>query len=591
MQQQKLPLYRIALAPFSVAVSAAVVAAAGLLAVVYDTQVYQNQSLQQTQVQAQILAGSVAGALAFEDKAAAGQAVSALFANPLIEAAGVYAPDGAVFASFVRDPVQGLPAQVEPGPPQFVDGDATATIAVVQNTRRLGVVYIRAQQEPLSQRVRRYAGVILLLAMGSLVFMVLIAARRELADKNIELETRNRLLTDQIAATEKAEAALRQSQKMEALGQLTGGIAHDFNNMLAIVIGSLGLLKRRAARGETKLEQFADAALDGAQRASALTQRLLAFSRQQALRPEAVDVNKLVAGMSELLRRTLGESIRIETVLGAGVWKTHVDPHELENALLNLAVNSRDAMPGGGKLTIETVNSHVDESYTSDVELKPGHYVMIAVSDTGAGMTTDVIAKAFDPFFTTKGVGKGTGLGLSQVYGFVRQTGGHIKIYSEVGQGTAVKIYLPRFLGTVTRAPAPVTEPASAEKHSGTVLVVEDEPTVRSFGVSALGELGYRPIEAENPADALELLDLHPEIDILFTDVVMPDMNGRQLADAALKRRPDLKVLFTTGYTRNAVVHNGVLDAGVHLLSKPFTIDQLGTALKHVTKPPSITLV
>ena len=575
-------LYRIALGPLSVAASAAVVVAAGLIAVIYDTQVYQNQKLQEVEVQAQILSGSVAGALAFDDKETATQTVRALYANPLITAAAVYGPDGTIFASFVRDPDDPAPAAAQPGAPRFENGQAVATLAVMQNSRRLGTVYLRSLQEPVSRRIVRYGGLILLLLMGSLVFIVLSSARRELAEKNEELEARNRLLVDQIEATEKAEAALRQSQKMEALGQLTGGIAHDFNNMLAIVIGSLGLLKRRAARGETNLEKFADSALDGAQRAAALTQRLLAFSRQQALRPEAVDVNKLMTGISELLRRSLGETIRIETVLGADLWRTHVDPHELENAVLNLAVNSRDAMPGGGKLTIETANHSIAGRVAGDEELKPGQYVMLVVTDTGSGMAPDVIAKAFDPFFTTKGIGKGTGLGLSQVYGFVRQSGGHIRIDSEIGQGTAVKIYLPRYLGPVEKAAGHTPSPVKADHDGPTVLAVEDEPSVRAFAMSALTELGYRAIEATSAAEALDLLQTNPEISILFTDVVMPVMNGRQLADEARKVRPDLKVLFTTGYTRNAVVHNGVLEPGLHLLSKPFTIDQLGAALQEI---------
>ncbi len=567
------------LAPFSVLLSATVVIGAGLLAALYDTQFYQSQKIREVQVQADILASSVAAALAFDDREAALQYVMALQANPEVSAAAVYSLDDTVFASYVRDEAP-LPAQVYTGGARFAGGNLETSVPVVQNDRLLGRVYLREPGEALSRRVLRYGGIILLLAMGSLVFAVLLSARRELAAKNEELQLRNASLLEQIDAREKVEEALRQSQKMEAVGQLTGGIAHDFNNMLAVIIGALELLKRRSARGEANLNELADAALDGAQRAASLTQRLLAFSRQQALRPEPVDVNKLTSGLSELLRRTLGENIRIETVLGAGMWRTSVDPHQLENAILNLAVNSRDAMPEGGRLTIETGNSHLDDHYAAEAGVSAGQYVVVAVSDTGSGMKPETVAKAFDPFFTTKGIGKGTGLGLSQVYGFVRQSGGHVKIYSEVGQGTSIKIYLPRFVGELATPAAATREAIIHDANGACVLVVEDEESVRNFAVAALKEIGYRVLAAPDAAGGLAQLKQHPEVAVLFTDVVMPDANGRQLADEALKLRPHLKVLFTTGYTKNAVVHNGVLDHGVHLLSKPFTIEQLSTALR-----------
>ena len=390
------------------------------------------------------------------------------------------------------------------------------------------------------------------------------------------------------AELEAAQEALRQSQKMEAVGQLTGGIAHDFNNMLAVVIGSLDLLGRRVGTGDARAKRYVDAAADGARRAALLTQRLLAFSRQQPLRPEPVDVNKLVAGMSDLIRGSLGSDIRLETVLVAGCWRTHADPNQLENVLLNLAVNARDAMPEGGRLTIETQNAHIDARYAArHLGVPAGHYVLIAVSDTGSGMPEDVIAKAFDPFFTTKEIGKGTGLGLSQVYGFVKQSGGHVKIYSEPGQGTTVKVYLPRLIGAEhDGGDEDLSLGIPLGESQEVILVVEDEPAVRQFSVDALTELGYRVIEADGAATALRLLGAHPEIAMLFTDVVMPDVNGRKLADEVLKRRPDLKVLFTTGYTRNAVVHNGVLDAGVELIGKPFTVEELATKVRDVLDAP-----
>ena len=391
------------------------------------------------------------------------------------------------------------------------------------------------------------------------------------------------------AELEAAQEALRQSQKMEAVGQLTGGIAHDFNNMLAVVIGSLDLLGRRIGAGDARAKRYVDAASEGARRAATLTQRLLAFSRQQPLKPEAVDANKLVAGMSELIRGSLGSDIRLETVLSSGLWRTHADPNQLESVLLNLAVNARDAMPDGGRLTIETANGHLDARYVAaHLGVPAGQYVMIAVTDTGTGMPPEVIAKAFDPFFTTKAVGKGTGLGLSQVYGFVKQSGGHVKIYSEPGQGTTVKVYLPRLVRAEGEALAEesVSDVPLGEREE-VVLVVEDEPAVRQFSVDALTELGYRVLEADGAASALRLLDGHGEIALLFTDVVMPDVNGAKLAEEARRRRPDLKVLFTTGYTRNAVVHNGVLDPGVELIGKPFTLEELAAKVRQVLDAPT----
>jgi CheY-like chemotaxis protein len=372
---------------------------------------------------------------------------------------------------------------------------------------------------------------------------------------------------------------------MEAVGQLTGGIAHDFNNMLAVVIGSLNLLKRRLQRGEGDNMRFVDGALDGAERAATLTHRLLAFSRQQPLAPQAVDLNKLIAGMSEMLRRTLGEQIAVETVLAGGLWRTHADPGQLESAILNLAVNSRDAMPAGGRLTIESANSSLDEAYSAlHVDVPSGQYVLLAVTDTGQGMPPDVVAKAFEPFFTTKGVGKGTGLGLSQVLGFVKQSGGHVKIYSEPNHGTTVKIYLPRFNDIANEVPyaAPPAKEAPGGQRHEVVLVVEDEERMLQLSCDAFRELGYTVLQAAGPMAALRIIDAHPEITLLFTDVVMPEMTGRLLAREAVLRLPKLKVLFTTGFSRNAVIHNGVLDQDVNFISKPFTIEQLAAKVRVV---------
>lgn len=401
----------------------------------------------------------------------------------------------------------------------------------------------------------------------------------ELRTLNAGLEAR---VVEEVAVRLSAEDALRQAQKMETLGQLTGGIAHDFNNMLAGVIGALNIIQRRLERGDTDVDKFIDGALDSAYRAASLTQRLLAFSRQQPLAPVPLDVNKMASGMTELLTRTLGETIQIETVLGAGLWTAKADPSQLENAILNMAVNARDAMPDGGKLTIETSNAYVDDVYAHTHDMAEGQYVLTAVSDTGSGMSPEVMQKAFDPFFTTKGIGKGTGLGLSQVFGFARQSGGHVKIYSELGHGTTVKIYLPRQVGDSASVPQNKAGNSPIPEGSEKILVVEDDDRVRMFSVEALQELGYKPFAAANGPQALELLTADPDIALIFTDVVMPEMTGRQLVDRALEVRPGLKVLYTTGYTRNAIVHNGVLDSGTQFLQKPYSIQQLARKVRAV---------
>ncbi len=394
---------------------------------------------------------------------------------------------------------------------------------------------------------------------------------------NATLEQR---VAEEVAERVRAEEQLRQAQKMDAIGQLTGGIAHDFNNMLAVVISALNLMQRRLAKGDTDVTRYIEAAVDGANRASGLTQRLLAFSRQQPLNPSSIDANKLVMSMTELLSRTLGEHIKIETVQGAGLWRTFADQVQLESAIINLAVNARDAMPDGGKLTIETANTSMDATYGGEHGVPAGQYIVICVTDTGVGMSPEVMAQAFDPFFTTKEVGKGTGLGLSQVFGFVRQSGGHVKLYSEIGHGTTVKVYLPRFYGAEDAAEAPVENVIRDGSHTETILVVEDDPRVRAFSTEALLELGYSVLSAANGPDALRQIDGGARIDLLFTDMVMPEMNGRQLAEAALARLPQLRVLFTTGYAPNAAVHNGVLDPHTAQLHKPFTLDQLAAHVR-----------
>jgi signal transduction histidine kinase len=424
-----------------------------------------------------------------------------------------------------------------------------------------------------------------------------------LARSTIYYVTRLRERTDQLEVEEQlraeTEESLRQAQKLEAVGQLSGGIAHVFNNLLTIIIGNLDTLKRRLAApaGDAATERPADyvsrpldMAMHGAQSAAQLTHRLLAYARRQPLKPERVELNRLVATMSELLRHTLGETISIETVLAAGLWPTFADANLVEGAILNLAINARDAMPGGGRLTIETANTYLDRAYASRFgDVDPGQYVMLSVTDTGTGIAPELMQNIFEPFFTTKAAGEGSGLGLAMVHGFVKQTGGHIRIYSELAHGTSVKVYLPRLVeaeaqaasaAPLARTPTPVVTGARPRE---TILVVEDNEGVRAYARSVLEEVGYSVLEAGQADAALRLLDGNARIDLLFTDVVLPGgMSGRALADRAGRLRNGLPVLFTTGYTPNAIVHHGRLDAGVHLLGKPYTQQDLTRKIREM---------
>ena len=407
--------------------------------------------------------------------------------------------------------------------------------------------------------------------------------RRQLQDKlkalNVDLERR---VVAEVAERMKIEEVLRQAQKMEAVGQLTGGVAHDFNNLLTIIVGGLDTIRRAKPEEHARIKRAADMAFQGAQRAASLTGRLLAFSRRQPLAPKPLDLNVLVRDMTELLHRTLGEQIELEGVLAPRLWPIEADSNQLESAILNLAVNARDAMQDGGKLTIETANTYLDERYVETAaEVVPGQYVVISVSDSGSGIPKEDLSRVFEPFYTTKEVGRGTGLGLSMVYGFVKQSGGHVTIYSELGHGTAVKMYFPRFHGA--DVPEEILEAQTPGGSDGeVVLVVEDNEDVRAYSVMILGEMGYTVLQADDADGALAILSTNQRIDLLFTDVVLPGRSGKVLADEASKLRPRLKVLFTTGYSRNAIVHQGRIDPGVKLLSKPFTYEQLAACVRDV---------
>ena len=478
------------------------------------------------------------------------------------------------------------------------DGMASAQSEAAMYALRQEIRAMRREESRLLATRQKAAGATRRAVQASLVagFVALVAlmvasmrlAANQLAQTRASrdaLAQANEKLIAEADGRERAELQVRQMQKMDAIGHLTGGIAHDFNNMLSVVIGSLELARRRLDKEPDRAASCIDNAMDGAQRAAGLTARLLAFSRQSPLAPTPLDPNKLVGGMSELLRRTIGENVRVETVLAGGLWRVNVDAQQLENAILNLAVNARDAMPDGGRLTIESSNAYLDDEYARNhPEVSAGQYVLISMSDDGIGMSPEVIERAFDPFYTTKGVGRGTGLGLSQVYGFVKQSGGHIKIYSEVGLGTSLKIYLPRWTAEAGAEPASAGIPAAtlrARNHE-IILLVEDDEKVRHVTVDALRELGYTVVQASSGEAALEQFRIQPRIDLLLTDIVMPGMTGRGLADRVHAEQPDLKVLYMTGYTRNAVVHNGVLDAGVAFLQKPFTVDQLASKVRQV---------
>ncbi|WP_223473238.1 MULTISPECIES: response regulator [unclassified Pseudomonas] len=402
------------------------------------------------------------------------------------------------------------------------------------------------------------------------------------------LETLEQQVEERTAQLRHNEEALRQSQKMEAVGQLTGGIAHDFNNMLTGIIGSLELLRRRLARGRTEdLDSLIDLGVTSANRAAGLTHRLLAFSRRQSLDSKAVQMNTLVLSMGELLQRSLNESIRLDMQLDEQLWIAEADPNQLESALLNLVLNARDAMPNGGNLVVKTCNQHLGADFTDAyTNLEPGDYVVLSVQDSGCGMPEAIIGRAFDPFFTTKPIGQGTGLGLSMIYGFSKQSRGHVTIDSEVDKGTTVNLYLPRFRGEEIHEPQVTTPHAPYAQDGETVLIVEDDPAVRVLVSAVLSELGYAFVEAADANGAVPILQSGQRIDLLISDVGLPGMNGRQLAEIGRQLRPDLPILFITGYAEHAAVRGGFLDPGMQMITKPFTFDLLTAKVREMITVP-----
>ena len=416
-----------------------------------------------------------------------------------------------------------------------------------------------------------------LLGVGLWLTVLAFHNARDLERQRRETEAR---LGEQLLQT---QAALAQTQKMEALGQLTGGVAHDFNNVLHVITNAVSILQLRLRDADAEIGPYLEMIKRNTERAASTTARLLAFARQQALDPKPTDLNKVVAGMAELLTHLIGENVAMETVLGSGLWSVTVDRNQLETAIVNLAVNARDAMPESGRLTIETSNTFLDEDYAQlHPEVSPGQYAMIAVSDSGVGMAREILTRAFDPFFTTKESGQGTGLGLSQVFGFVKQSGGHVKIYSELGHGSTVKMYFPRLMGTHVEQDTEIS--AVAHEGSGeSILLVEDNDDVRAFTAEVLRQLGYRVTTASNGKGALEALEQLGVFDLLFTDVGLPlGMSGRELAEETQRRWPHIRILYTTGYARNSIVHHGRLDPGVELLLKPFTQSSLAAKVRRV---------
>jgi signal transduction histidine kinase/CheY-like chemotaxis protein len=467
-----------------------------------------------------------------------------------------------------------------------------AEIASVLATEQL--LLKERQTDSAHQRYLLAALIGLALLTATVLASILAVSSRNALKGLLELTSE---LEEESKLRHEAESTLRQAQKMEAVGQLTGGIAHDFNNLLTIIIGNLDTMRRQLAAalnpGDVqtligKMSKPLDAAVQGAKSAAQLTQRLLAFSRRQALEPVRLDVNRLITGMLDLLRRTLGEDISIETVFAAGLWPVHADTHQLENVLLNLALNAKDAMPDGGCLTIETANTYLDDTYVRRFgDVAAGQYVVMCVTDTGTGISKDVLDHVFEPFYTTKPHGEGSGLGLAMVHGFVKQSGGHVRIYSEEGKGTTVKIYLPRLIHAEEPAAVPAGKPADVSvmpraKPSEVILLVEDSEGVRAYAKDVLEELGYWVLEAASAEDAMVAVAKKPRIDLLFTDVVLPGATGRELADQIKQLYPHVPVLYTTGYTRNAIVHQGRLDPDIHLLNKPYTQQDLARKVREL---------
>ncbi len=548
---------------------------AGVGVILQNEAAYREQKVHEAEVQAEILAASVTAALDFGDSGAAQESVDALRVNPQVRTVGVYNADRRLVAGFERGG-EILPP-VQSGPLEAPGNAVSAFVPVISGGKRIGVVYLSADPEPFSSRLARYLLIGLLVVMAVLVVAVLGIAHTALRRANRELEARadalvgaNAELKVQIGERTKAEDQLRQAQKMQALGQLTGGIAHDFNNLLTVIQGSADMLSRPQLTEEKRI-RFAEAVVQAASRAAALTGQLLAFARRQPLQPEVMNVNELILGMSELLDRTLGERIAVQTHLADGACQVEADRAQLESALLNIAVNARDAMPGGGTLTIST----------AAVQGEAGEMMIaISVADDGIGMNEETLGRVFEPFFTTKSPGQGTGLGLSQVYGFATQSGGEVRVESAPGEGTTIELLLP--CSAAEMAAAAEEEPEGTARHRrGSILLVEDNDEVGAFAEDLLTELGHRVTRACSGGEALDWAERR-DYDLVFTDVVMPGMSGLELAERLNRLRPDLPVVLTTGYS-DEIARSGT--GGRPVILKPYRLESLAAVLNEVLGP------
>ncbi|HMG48417.1 MAG TPA: ATP-binding protein [Allosphingosinicella sp.] len=555
--------------PLAIVAMVALLLLAGIGIILQNEAAYRDLQAQETRVQADILSASVAAALDFGDRQAAQEAVDTIRVSRQIRAIGVYRDDGALIAGYGRDGAAPPPRYADPLP---AAGNAVTAIApVASRGERIGTVYLAADPEPLSSRLTRYLVIGLLVVMAALVVIVLGIAQNALHRVNLKLAERadalvrtNAELKVQVGERTKAEDQLRQAHKMQALGQLTGGIAHDFNNLLTVIQGSADML-RRPALAEDKRLRYADAVVQAAARAAALTGQLLAFARRQPLRPEVIEANDLIRGMTDLLDRTLGERIEVRTILSADACAVEADRAQLESALLNIAVNARDAMPDGGLLTIRTAIAD---------EARAGRMIALSVSDSGVGMDEDTLARAFEPFFTTKATGKGTGLGLSQVYGFASQSGGEVHIDSAPGEGTTVTLRLP--CSGAAHSDRQDEDHAGPElRRSGRILLVEDNEEVGEFAETLLGELGHKVIRVRSGETALRAA-LDSSFDAVFTDVVMPGMSGLELAEQLAELRPQLPVILTTGYS-DEIARSGA--GGRPVILKPYRLETLAAAI------------
>jgi signal transduction histidine kinase len=557
--------------PIAAGLVALLLVAIGLTVIFQNEANYRAQKTRETQVQAEILAASVTAALDFQDVPTAREAVDALRVNPQIVSAGVYDKRGTLFAGYERRPGS-LPREAAK-PTRAGENDVASTVPVARGGARIGSVYLLSQREPLTRRLTRYGIVGLLILLAAMVVGALAVAHNVLRRTNRQLEERAAALSDayaelqvQVEERARAEDQLRQAQKMQALGQLTGGIAHDFNNLLTVILGSADIL-RRPGLDEAKRIRFAEAIVQTTGRAAALTSQLLAFARRQPLRPEVIDLRVKIQAMTELLDRTLGERVKVETELLSGGCRIEADPAQLEAAILNVAVNARDAMPDGGTLTIRTADA------TFGDEAKPA--MALSFTDTGTGIGKEALARVFEPFFTTKAIGKGTGLGLSQVYGFAAQSGGDVQVASEIGQGTTITLLLPCSDRADEAPPIEAESRPQMRRRDGRVLVVDDNEDVGIFAETLLEELGYTVVRAASGEEALDL-SRSQAFDLVFTDVVMPGMSGLQLANLLREEKPALPVILTTGFS-DEVLKSGT--GGRAVVFKPYRLEALNEAI------------